>query len=247
MLLTYKKNSMRIRSKLNSPLWARLALFSLLLGTAAYASQGIAQSQSDRMITLDEAKQLARNITGSEGLPVVVNDQVVNELNRYLSSPSSRQGMREALYRMKAKYQSVVDAKLSEYDLPKALDAVPLIESKYENLSARGRLQVAGLWQFIPATARRMGIPVHPGVDERMNIEKLSDAAGRLIKGNALFYNNLGLSLLAFNWGETAVNHWLGATRSRDPWVLSQANNHDRYLPQLMAGMIVIANPKLVE
>ncbi len=243
MLLSINKNQMRTRSNL----WPKLMVFALLLGGAAYATKAIAQAQTDRTITLEDANAMAKNLSGTEDIPVAINDLVVKELNNYLGAPAKRQAMKDGMARMIKDYQATVDSMLTQYQLPKALEAVPLIESRYQNLKESGSMHSAGIWQFIPPTARRMGIAVHEGKDERLNVEKLTDAAGRLIKANELFYNNLGLSILAFNWGESKVNHMLGQTRSRDPWVLVQANGNDSYLPKIIAGMLIIANPKVVE
>lgn len=242
MLLSIN-HQMRSRSKL----WPKLLIFTLFLGGAAYTTKSIAQAQADRKVTLEDANAMAKKLSGAEGIPVAINDAVLKELNRYLDTPLSRQSFKEALGRMKKDYQPVVDSVLAQYQLPKALDAIPLIESRYQNLSEGGEMHSAGIWQFIPPTARRMGIPVHKGRDDRLNVEKLTDAAGRLLKADALFYNNLGLSILAFNWGEQKVNHMLGQTLSRDPWVLVHANGDDTYLPKVIAGMLIVANPESVE
>ena len=229
--------------------WAKWMLLASLLCGFAYTAKAVASGQIDRTISQDDAQKMLLAVKNADGLPLAVNDLVLKELNAYLDTPVKRQAIKEALERMKAHYQGHVDAMLTQYQLPQALEAVPLVESGYQNLSDTSpeETRPAGLWQFMAPTARRMGVAVHEGKDERLNVDKLNDAAGRLIKGNALFYNDLGLSLLAFNWGEKTVNHYLGLTRSRNPWVLVKAKGNDSYLAKVIAAAIVIANPEALD
>ena len=56
-----------------------------------------------------------------------------------------------------------------------------VIESNL-NPIARSPAGAAGLWQFMPVTAREFGLEVNDNVDERYHIEKATAAACRYFK-----------------------------------------------------------------
>jgi membrane-bound lytic murein transglycosylase D len=246
MLLSMKKEN-RVAGTRSPKIWPKLILVAILIGGAAYTTKGIAESQSDRTITKADAQTMALQITHTDGLPIVINEAVLRELNLDLESPAKRQILRDGLARMKDEYQLKIDSMLTSYELPRVLDAMPMVESRYQNLKQSGSMKSAGLWQFIPSTARNMGLTISENEDERLNVDKLNEAAGRLIKSNQLFYKDTTLAVLAFNWGDARVNQLMKETDSRDPWVIAHANHDDTYLPKVVAAALIIGNPKSLE
>jgi membrane-bound lytic murein transglycosylase D len=133
---------------------------------------------------------------------------------------------------------------------------VPLVESGYQNLPAPtaaeladgSRFDCAGLWQFIPATARRYGMRVdrQAGVDERTDIEKETDAAARLLRDLHADLGDWGLALAAYNQGAKHVEQAIAAEGTRDPWELIRRGALNRYAAEVMAAAIVLADPSLV-
>jgi hypothetical protein len=97
----------------------------------SFASQGLVQ---DRRISLEDARKMAGNIEKEFSFPIIVNERVLMQLNVYLGTPDGRAYMRKALGRMAA-HRETIEQKLSEYGAPKALVAVPLVESGYKNIS----------------------------------------------------------------------------------------------------------------
>lgn len=84
---------------------------------------------------------------------------------------------------------------------------LPLIESEYRNelVSSAG---ASGMFQFMEQTALRFGL----SAEERNDLTKSADAAARyLSKLQERFADDMWLSLLAYNQGETAVDRLLGA------------------------------------
>lgn len=205
----------------------------------------------DQRISLSQAETMARQV--SSRFPVVVNDLVLKELNRYLGSPQSRAQMKATLERMASERGRLIGV-LQKYDAPIELLAVPIVESGYQNLSetqnsAWPTWKAAGVWQFIRQTARNYGLRVDSKRDERLDVLIVTDAAMRLLQANHLRFKDWGLSLLAYNAGEDAVQKGIDATGSRDPWVLIR-NGHegDRgYLAKVMAAILIAANPEIVE
>lgn len=216
-----------------------------LLTAGAYAA---GDSVQDRRLTLAQAQQMADRVRGG-GFVVTVNDHVLRELNRYAGTLQGRVFVRDSLSRMNA-YRGVVASVLGQYELPEALLAVPLVESGYQNLEPDdNRLRAAGLWQFIPSTARAYGLRVESRVDERLDPAMLTDAAARMLQAQRLRFNDWNLALMAYNMGAGNVQSAIEKAASRDPWALVRAGyeGDPGYLAKVHAAAILIANPEAVE
>ena len=219
-----------------------------LMAATAYASQGLVQ---DRRVSLQQAEQMAAaaRLSGSS-FPIVVNDLVLKQLNRFIGTPEGREQMRKALSRMET-YRPVVEAKLREYNAPTELMAVPLIESGYVNRPPNEAKPHwgAGLWMFIASTARNFGLKVDDTTDERLDVEIETDAAMRYLTANKLLFKDWHLSLLAYNLGENAVQKAITVTKTRDAWSIVRAGyeNDKAYLPAVMAAILIMKNPASVQ
>ncbi len=90
-----------------------------------------------------------------------------------------------------------------ERGLPPELAALPHVESSY-NPSAVSKAGAAGLWQFMPATARRY-LRVDEAVDERLDPYKSSEAAASLLQHNHSVLKSWPLAITAYNHGLSGV------------------------------------------
>lgn len=224
--------------------WSVGGIVIALMAATAFASQSIVQ---DRRVSLSDAQAMAVRAKSETGFPIVVDDLVLKELNRYIGTPEGRDFMRKSLQNME-NYRSLVEAKISVYHVPMELMAVPIIESGYQNLEQQPSHLSAGVWQFIPNTARNYGLRVDGQADERLDAEVLTDAAMRYLKGNQLRFNDWLLSVFAYNVGENKVQEAIAKTGSRDVWALVRAGyeNDTSYVARVMAAILIMKNPESV-
>lgn len=219
-----------------------------IMSVTAFASKGLVQ---DRRVTITQATAMGARAQSETGFPIVVNDLVLKQLNRYIGTPEGREFMKNSLQRMK-NYEDVVGLHLQKYGVPSEIMAVPIIESGYQNLTQEQSgtpMKAAGLWQFIPSTARNFGLRVDGQKDDRLDIALNTDAAMRLLQADKLRFNDWHLSVLAYNMGEDAVQKGINATGSRDAWTLIR-NGYEGdkdYLPKLIAAILIMKNPESVE
>lgn len=96
---------------------------------------------------------------------------------------------------------------VSEYGLPKELTRIPFIESSFD-YTAYSSVGAAGIWQFMPRTARAHRMTVGRVVDERRDPIKATRAAAEYLRSA---YNSLGAWPLAI----TSYNHGVGGVRSK--------------------------------
>ena len=248
-LVLTRRIEMMMQSKKSNPVrslqfWMVAGLMALMMASA-YAASGLVQ---DRRVTREQAETMAARIPANGGFTVVINDEVLHELNRYAGTPQGREFMRAALQRYEAQRVAVTDA-LARHGVPTALAAVPLVESGYQNLDqSHNRLSSAGIWQFIPVTARALGLRVDEQVDERLDPLKLSDAAGRMLRADQLRFADWQLALVAFNVGARGLQEAIDATGTRDPWALARAGYAgENYLARVHAAVLIAANPDAVK
>lgn len=222
--------------------FAGLAVLSMTAAT-------VAATVKDRRITANDAQQMASAARANSAFPIVVNESVVQELNRYLGTPDGRQFVRESLVRMQA-HRELIGGKLEQYGLPRELMAVPLVESGYRNLpSNQSAVRAAGLWQFIEPTARRYSLRVDARTDERLDVLAETNAAVRMFSDLHRHFGDWGLALLAFNAGNSLVEQGIRETGSRDVWsIVGSGYENDRdYMPRVMAAILIMQNPDVVE
>ena len=120
--------------------------------------------------------------------------------------------------RMSEYYFPMFEEALGRYELPYELKYLPIIESAL-NPMARSRVGAAGLWQFMPATAKLFGLEVNSLVDERMDPVRATDAACRFLGSMFNVYHDWTLVIAAYNCGSGNVNKAIRrAGGKRDFW-----------------------------
>jgi len=140
----------------------------------------------------------------------------------------------------------------AERNIPLELAYVSMLESGF-NTTAKSHAGAVGLWQFMPATARRYGLEVSSRADERTDPEKATCAAAAYFKDLIAIFgarSSVMLCMAAYNAGETRVINALkridDPVRNRDFWYLYRmgwlAEETNEYIPQIIALMIISEN-----
>lgn len=101
-----------------------------------------------------------------------------------------------------------------ERGLPPELAALPHVESSYHP-GVRSKAGAAGLWQFMPATARRY-LRVDGAVDERLDPYKSSAAAAHFLQHNHSVLKSWPLAITAYNHGLSGVRRAVRETGTDD-------------------------------
>ena len=221
-------------------------LLASIMGVAAYAAKGLVQ---DRRVSLSEAKTMAEKARKETEFPIVMNEAVLRQLNKYIGTPEGRDIMKSSLLRME-NYKGMIIGYLEKYDVPMEILAVPLVESGYQNLrEGQSSSKSAGVWQFIAPTARSFGLKVDASIDERLDIELATDAALRYLKVNQLKFKDWQLSVLSYNLGENNVQKGIDKLGTRNVWELIRGGyeGDKDYLAKVMAAIIIMKNPESVK
>lgn len=132
---------------------------------------------------------------------VPVNDKKVDrKLNHSLRKLNFSCIQSYVLQHNAEKWFPVIVPILKAYGIPEDFKYIPLVESGFcVSVSPKG---AAGIWQFMPGTARTYGLKVGHGVDERMNLRKSTIAACKYIRELHGIFKSWTLAAAAYNNGE---------------------------------------------
>lgn len=127
-------------------------------------------------------------------------------------------------------YFDMMDDVLERNGIPKQLKYLAVIESNLR-ASAISWAGAVGPWQFMPGTARNMGLAVNDYIDERRDYLKSTQAATRYLNQLYGLYKDWLLVVAAYNCGPGCVNSAINRTGSANFWSLqyqlpTETRNH---------------------
>ena len=127
-------------------------------------------------------------------------------------------------------YFDMISNILTQHGLPVELKYLAVIESDLKS-SAVSWAGAVGPWQFMPATARLLGLKVSRSKDERTDFVKSTKAAARYLTELFGLYNDWLLVIAAYNGGPGNVNAAIRKSGSRNFWDLqnylpAESRNH---------------------
>src|ERR1700722_18167473 len=98
-----------------------------------------------------------------------------------------------------AVWEKQIARTLEQHGVPAEVPALPHVESSF-NLAAYSKVGAAGLWQFMPSTARRY-MRVDSVVDQRLDPYTATEAAANLMLYNYRLVGTWPLAVTAYNHG----------------------------------------------
>lgn len=147
------------------------------------------------------------------------------------------------------KYLFHIVEQIEKRDMPMEIALLPAIESAYK-AKARSRSNASGLWQFIPATGRYLGMRQDWWSDQRRDILISTEAALDYLQSlHTEFGGDWLLALAAYNGGKGTIGKAMRRNkRNNKPTNLESLDLRQettRYVPKLIALSNVIMNPHL--
>ena len=149
----------------------------------------------------------------------------------------------EVIIGRSAMYFPIFENYLNEYGLPQDLKYLPVIESLLDPtaFSAAG---AAGLWQFMPATARNYGLVIDNYMDERFDAHKATEAAMQHLTHLNDVFEDWTLVIAAYNCGEGRMKQAIKKAKSRDFWKLKKhlPKETRRYVSRFISAVYIMNN-----
>ncbi|MBL8604050.1 MAG: transglycosylase SLT domain-containing protein [Myxococcales bacterium] len=136
-------------------------------------------------------------------LPFRMTPRLARALSLYRSNEAARRALTGFL-RNSGRYLSRIQAQLVAEGMPAPLAWVVAAESNFDP-RAESPVGAMGLWQFIPETARGLGLRVDDWVDERRDPVRATTAGGRYLTELRARFGSWELALAAYNMGYNAL------------------------------------------
>jgi membrane-bound lytic murein transglycosylase D len=209
------------------------------------AELGSLEFSRGRPLTAEERRVLAAHSEIAFHLTGEESEQIKSFVQYFLET--KRDTVKRWLTRAQPQLQ-YVRAVLASHKLPQDLMALPFIESGYNNF-AYSSTGAGGMWQFMPATARRFGLRVDYWVDERRNPYLAAVAAAKYLAELHGRFGDWQLALAGYNAGEGKVSRAMAESGSAnfkdlakdETWLREETRS---YVPKFLAMVKILKNLK---
>lgn len=199
-----------------------------------------------------EFRTLLANTSNEDFNSIELNPKALSFVEIYEDKMGSK------LERMKKwgrPYFDMMDEIFIQHGLPIELKYLSVVESELKS-TARSWAGAVGPWQFMPQTARDLGLKVSKYKDERLDFYKSTHAAARYLTQLYGIYNDWLLVIAAYNCGPGNVNSAIRRSGSNDFWKLqyalpTESRNHVKkfiathYIMEGEAGLTTLTKHEL--
>ena len=146
-------------------------------------------------------------------------------------------------------YMHYIVEEVERRGMPMELALLPVIESAFEPF-AYSKARASGLWQFIPDTGSRFGLPQNWWYDGRRDVIESTRAALDYLQFlHDEFEGDWLLAVAGYNCGENCVARAVARNRAAGLpttfWDLRLPNETRAYVPKLLAMKRLVADPSM--
>lgn len=168
------------------------------------------------------------------------------EIQQHESNFSKSQQFIDHIVERSQRYLFYILEEVERRHMPAEIALLPIIESAFDP-DAYSHKHAAGLWQFVPSTAKAFGLEQNWWHDERRDIIAATQAALDYLQMLHKMFGNWKLALAAYNWGQGALkkaideNH--GGNKSVSYRHINLPAETRNYVSKLIAIRNIIAHP----
>jgi len=153
----------------------------------------------------------------------------------------------EKILARSGKYLPMISRVLREEGLPNELAYLALVESGFVT-NATSIHGAAGLWQFVPATARKYGLRIDGWIDERRDPVKSTHAAAAYLKDLHDYFGRWYIATAAYNGGQGAVDRAMQNSKTKDFSSLAEnvklREETRNFVPKFVAVTLIATDPQ---
>jgi len=158
--------------------------------------------------------------------PSFLYDPVMNQMkNKTLSKDKHFFRAMEDAYL----FIPAIKSTLSKYDVPQEFLYLAMAESNFHT-KAYSNKRAAGLWQFMPKTAKLYGLKIDEYVDERRDLIKSTEAAAKYLSSLHQRFGKWYLAAIAYNCGGGRLSRAIKKAGTDELSVL--IDSEKKYIPR---------------
>ena len=168
--------------------------------------------------------------------------KVERKMKKILAAHSYGSTQTNRLHKKAKEWFPVIEPILAAYGIPNDFKYLALVESGMAGgVSPKG---AAGIWQFMPGTARSYGLKVNGRVDERYNLRKSTVAACKYIKEMYKGLESWTLVAAAYNVGDGRLRKQI-TNQNQDNYYKMKLNQETgRYVYKVISMKQIVEHPK---
>ncbi|MBI2381139.1 MAG: LysM peptidoglycan-binding domain-containing protein [Gammaproteobacteria bacterium] len=203
---------------------------------------------SDKTAESPDDADLWRHVRSGFQLDSTEDPKLRAEVNKQIRFFTQNQRTVEASLNRAAPYLYMVVQEIEKRDLPLELALLPIIESSY-NPKARGANGAGGLWQFVPGTAKVMGLKKNSYYDAKQDVFASTQAALDYLDNlGKTFDGDWFHALAAYNSGAGNVQRAMDSNKAHGKgtdFTDLKLKAHTRaYVPKLLALAEMLKDPE---
>lgn len=164
-------------------------------------------------------------------MPMPYNEHVKKYVDYFLYK---RPNFVKQMLERKEFYFPIFEQYLAKHGIPDEMKYLALLESGL-NPTAVSHAKAVGLWQFMSPTGREYGLKINDYMDERMHIEKSTEASFRYLTWLYNYFHDWELALASYNTGPGNLRRAIRKSGGKtDYWELHNYIHRDTraYVPQ---------------
>jgi membrane-bound lytic murein transglycosylase D len=178
-------------------------------------------------------------------LPVRWDERVVRYLEFFRDDPRGHVTFAN-LFRHSGRFRDMMRSALRRKSLPADLVWVSMIESGFDP-TARSTSGAAGLWQFMPETAKLGGLTIDRWLDQRYAADLATGAAADLLADLHRRFGSWELAIAGYNMGHAGLASVVRRYNTNDFWSLARTEGTlpwetTLYVPKILAAAVVAHN-----
>lgn len=136
---------------------------------------------------------------------------------------------------------SVVEPILAKYGIPDDFKYLAVAESGLVNVTSPAGAK--GIWQFMQSSGKSYGLRINSQVDERLHLEKSTEAACLYIKEAYERFGSWSLAAASYNKGMAGISRDLAKQLVGDYYDLHLNTETSRYMLRILALKQIFDNP----
>lgn len=214
----------------------------MILGGAAM-SQAQTDGAYSTLMTRVPSPRIPQKVTFADQTYDMDRIDMYERLDRELTAMSYTHGTTLLMLKRANRLFPEIIPVLKKQGVPEDLIYLCVIESSL-NPRAYSPAKAAGLWQFIPSTAKQYGLEVNEYVDERYNTELATEAAAKMLKKLYRQYGNWESAAAAYNGGPARITSELSAQMADDALDLYLVEETQRYMFRILAAKMIFSDPR---
>lgn len=170
-----------------------------------------------------------------------------HEIQHHESNFSKSQQFIDRIVERSQRYLFYIMEEVERRHMPAEIALLPIVESAFDP-EAYSHRHAAGLWQFVPSTAKAFGLEQNWWHDERRDIIAATQAALDYLQMLHKMFGNWKLALAAYNWGQgslkKAIDENHGGNKSISYRHINLPAETRNYVSKLIAIRNIIAHPR---